>query len=84
MMELDLRASFYPIALSILLLVLLFTIATLQTLRQIPATERVPDNTALRAISRNIFESEGRFLDQVRAFSFIPIFPGLVFHLGFR
>ena len=83
-MELDLRASFYPIALSILLLVLLFTIATLQTLRQIPATERVvSDNTALRAISRNIFESEGRFLDQVRAFSFIPIFLGLVFLLGF-
>ena len=82
--NLDFRASIYPIALSGALLALLATIAVLQVMRQAPAMDDIISrNAALRVMSQNIFESEGTLFDQLRAFTLIPVFLGLVFVLGF-
>ena len=82
--NLDFRASIYPIALSGALLALLATIAVLQVMRQAPAMDDIISrNAALRVMSQNIFESEGTLFDQLRAFALIPVFLGLVFVLGF-
>lgn len=82
--NLDFRASIYPIALCGILLVLLATIAVLQVMRQTHSMERViSSNPALRVMSRNIFENEGAFFDQARAFALIPVFLVLVFLFGF-
>ena len=45
--------------------------------------EMHPSNAALRTMSRNIFENHGTLYEQVHAFAMIPVFPGLVFLLGF-
>ena len=82
--NLDFRASTYPIALSGALLALLATIAVLQVMRQAPSMDDIISrNAALRVMSRNIFEAEGTLFDQLRAFTLIPVFLGLVFVLGF-
>jgi len=82
--NLDFRASIYPIALSGALLALVATIAVLQVMRQAPAMDDIISrNAALRVMSQNIFESEGTLFDQLRAFTLIPVFLGLVFVLGF-
>ena len=82
--NLDFRASIYPIALSGALLALLATIAVLQVMRQAPSMDDIISrNAALRVMSRNIFEAEGTLFDQLRAFTLIPVFLGLVFVLGF-
>jgi len=82
--DLDFRASIYPIALSGVLLLLLASIAVLQMMQQKPELERViSSNAALRTMSQNIFENHGTLYDQVRAFALIPVFLVLVFLLGF-
>lgn len=83
-MGLDFRASIYPIALSGVLLLLLAAIAGLQVMQQRPEMARViASNSALRTMSRNLFENHGTLIDQVRAFALIPVFLCLVFLVGF-
>jgi hypothetical protein len=82
--DLDYRASIFPIALSAFLLLLLISISLLQILRLNKAgAELVRSHTILKILSRNVFENDGNLMDHLRAYTILPVFFGLVFLLGF-
>jgi putative tricarboxylic transport membrane protein len=82
--DLDYRASIFPIALSAFLLLLLISISLLQILRLNKAgAELVGSHTILKILSRNVFENDGNLMDHLRAYTILPVFFGLVFLLGF-